>query len=974
MKLRKMSSGNVSSSSASSAAGRLNGDHRQDSPPQSSYNLIAARERDSAGQSDPDQQQQQQHPLLPSPSPRVDGRSSHRVGGGRGGLGSRNSPRRGDAEISREDYNNTGRKSGGRTGRSASSIIREQTEDNMRLSSASSKRNSNGNEALLNHSSGNNNSIYNNNHHQHYSQGMVRDGSSGRLNGRESNDFADELSEQDSPWDSIGNSYGAGVGSRGSRLGMGSAGRAGLGIMEAGEDSDDELLFVDEERKLYNTSRSVRNAYEDFSTIDWVRDNNKEKKRQKKLKRWRQSISKTRRWYWEAHDSCQGWIVVFLVGLSTGFCAAFVDIGTDWLSDIKVGICKSSFWLNKEFCCWASEESGVSDSCDDFQPWSRSVFDRSDPSSWLSNVIDSLFYVGSATIFGVLSAVLVQQFAPYASGSGIPEVKTILSGFVIRKYLGLWTLLIKCIGLVLSVASGLSLGKEGPLVHVACCCGNIFSRFFVKYRQNEAKKREVLSAAAAAGVSVAFGAPIGGVLFSLEEVSYYFPHKTMWRTFFCALTAAGTLQYLNPFRTGRLVMFYVTYNRPWHVFEVIPFILIGVMGGLYGAIFNKANITWCSFKKRSKIFERFQILEVLFVTLFTAVLNNSIDFLRISRSSLIKELFAECVSGSPSLLCADQYSASTYWSLTGCLVISLLLTIFTFGVKVPAGLFIPTMAFGAIYGRMIGVLMEYIVHGLGWEYFKENCEEVDKCVTPGLYAMVGAAAALGGVTRMTVSLVVIMFELTGGLTYIIPIMLAVMTSKWVGDAFEKEGIYDMHIRLSGYPFLENKESYNHEYLAKEVMYPRDSQSPLRVISVGPNRANSLSSMEQLLEDTDYRGFPVVSSGTKLTVVGYVTRSELKECLDLVASDPDVVGTSPCIFTGSPPTGPFVDCRPALDTSPIVVSDTARMDLVFDMFCKMGVRTVLVTHMGYLVGIITKKDLVRHVASVNNHDPNEVRFH
>lgn len=68
----------------------------------------------------------------------------------------------------------------------------------------------------------------------------------------------------------------------------------------------------------------------------------------------------------------------------------------------------------------------------------------------------------------------------------------------------------------LSVASGLWLGKEGPLVHVACCCANIIMRPFESLSHNEARKREVLSAAAAAGISVAFGAPIGGVLFSLE--------------------------------------------------------------------------------------------------------------------------------------------------------------------------------------------------------------------------------------------------------------------------------------------------------------------------------------------------------------------------------------------------------------------------------------------------------------------------
>merc|ERR1719461_939485 len=75
------------------------------------------------------------------------------------------------------------------------------------------------------------------------------------------------------------------------------------------------------------------------------------------------------------------------------------------------------------------------------------------------------------------------------------------------------------------------------MVHIATCCGNFFSKLFSKYH-NEAKRREILSAACAAGVSVAFGAPIGGVLFSLEEASYYFPLKTLWRSFLCAMIAA----------------------------------------------------------------------------------------------------------------------------------------------------------------------------------------------------------------------------------------------------------------------------------------------------------------------------------------------------------------------------------------------------------------------------------------------------
>lgn len=218
-------------------------------------------------------------------------------------------------------------------------------------------------------------------------------------------------------------------------------------------------------------------------------------------------------------------------------------------------------------------------------------------------IISFFFYTLWALFFAFLSASLVRMFAPYACGSGIPEIKTILSGFIIRSYLGKWTLLVKSVGLMLSVSAGLCLGKEGPMVHIASCigaykyhqyrsiglcfmknpfpflfAGNILSYLFPKYGRNEAKKREILSAAAAAGVSVAFGAPIGGVLFSLEEVSYYFPLKTLWRSFFCALIAAFILRSINPFGNEHTVLFFVEYHKPWIFFELVPFVALGIMG------------------------------------------------------------------------------------------------------------------------------------------------------------------------------------------------------------------------------------------------------------------------------------------------------------------------------------------------------------------------------------------------------------
>ena len=71
-------------------------------------------------------------------------------------------------------------------------------------------------------------------------------------------------------------------------------------------------------------------------------------------------------------------------------------------------------------------------------------------------------------------------------------------------------------GLILATSSGLVVGKESVMVHLSCCVGYFMVNLVPKFRDNEVRKREILSACSAAGIAVAFGAPIGGVLFSLE--------------------------------------------------------------------------------------------------------------------------------------------------------------------------------------------------------------------------------------------------------------------------------------------------------------------------------------------------------------------------------------------------------------------------------------------------------------------------
>lgn len=101
--------------------------------------------------------------------------------------------------------------------------------------------------------------------------------------------------------------------------------------------------------------------YEDFTTIDWVRDAAREQQRRKAQKQHDlrhngQHRGGWRQWLLHSYDAGQAWIVVSLVGMAIGLIAACLNIITEWLSDIKMGHCTTAFYLNKSFCCWGAED------------------------------------------------------------------------------------------------------------------------------------------------------------------------------------------------------------------------------------------------------------------------------------------------------------------------------------------------------------------------------------------------------------------------------------------------------------------------------------------------------------------------------------------------------------------------------------------------------------------------------------------
>ncbi len=190
--------------------------------------------------------------------------------------------------------------------------------------------------------------------------------------------------------------------------------------------------------------------------------------------------------FFRTWDSLQSWLLLAVVGVASGCMASFIDYNGLLLMDLRHGYCSNNVLTRKENCKL------------EWKPWSSNFY-----WSWFIFAISSGLY---ALISSLLVSSKPSQHGAttvyHASSSGIPEVKTILSGFVIRGFLGFRICILKFFGLLFSSSSGLMLGIQGPLVHIGCSLGNLSSRLFLKYSENQSKRREVMSAACAAGVSV----------------------------------------------------------------------------------------------------------------------------------------------------------------------------------------------------------------------------------------------------------------------------------------------------------------------------------------------------------------------------------------------------------------------------------------------------------------------------------------
>ncbi|VVC43666.1 Hypothetical protein CINCED_3A022182 [Cinara cedri] len=667
------------------------------------------------------------------------------------------------------------------------------------------------------------------------------------------------------------------------------------------------------------------------------------------------------------------WIIFFWIGVITATVGIIIDLSIENIADFKFSHVKQYIEeCNQKNCLW--------------RPYILLL---------VYNVVPVL--IGST---------LVAYVEPVALGSGIPQVKCYLNGIKIPRLVRIKTLFIKVIGVITTVVGGMCGGKEGPMIHAGAVIAagisqgksTTFNKDFgvLNYFREDNEKRDFVSGGAAAGVAAAFGSPVGGVLFSLEEGASFWNQGLTWRIFFASMISTftlnvvlsayhghpGELTYWGLLNFGKFNNFALSYE----IFELPIFVIMGIIGGLTGALFCHLNYKLTVFRMRHLVSRWKKVLEAILVCCSTA----TVGFLLMLWRNDCKPSGLDPTKYAVQLNCNDgeyNYMASLWLQVPEASVRSFfhdpeesldvatlvyfaiayyLLTIWTYGLSVSAGLFIPCLATGAAWGRLIGIGVQFIFPG----------------ADVGKYALIGAASQLGGAVRMTISLTVILIEATGNITFGLPLMICLLTAKWIGDYFT-ESIYDIHIQLSGIPLMAwDPPPLSSNIYANEVM-----SHPVAVFK----SKETVGQIIDTLKTYTYNGFPVVDGIFNLDseesycnnykpngrLRGLILRSQLivllqNKVFNEVPSAWDNVSLT--TFRQDYPRYSNIDSIEILESerhytidllrfmnpSPYIVQHMASLPRIFRLFRAMGLRHIVVVNdSNEVVGMVTRKDLTRY---------------
>ncbi|XP_030077963.1 chloride channel protein ClC-Kb isoform X1 [Microcaecilia unicolor] len=488
-----------------------------------------------------------------------------------------------------------------------------------------------------------------------------------------------------------------------------------------------------------------------------------------------------------------------------------------------------------------------------------------------------------------------QSITPHSGGSGIPELKTILTGVILEEYLTIKNFGAKVVGLTCTLASGstIFLGKVGPFVHlssmIAAYLGRLRSSVMGDY-ENKSKQYEMLVAAAAVGVSTVFGAPISGVLFSVEVMSSHFAVKDYWRGFFAATCGAFMFRLLAVFNSEQetiTALFKTNFkvDFPFDFPETFFFMLLGALCGAVTCAYLFCQRWLLGYVRRNWLTAKLLSTDKAVYSALVALLLASITFppglghflaSRLTMKELLTSLFDNktwsLLSQNASLEKPLQVDPDNLWlewwdptftifgTLAFFIVMKFWMLILATTMPLPAGYFMPVFLYGAAIGRLIGEIVAYLFPaGI-------SAGGVINPIIPGGYALAGAAAFSGAVTH-SLSTALLVFEVTGQIAHILPVILAVLVANAISQKFQPS-FYEGTIIVKKLPYLPRIRSRHigsYKVTTEEFM-----RTDITVVAKDSNFEDVL----KVMTSTEALEYPVVENTESMILVGTVKRSEL----------------------------------------------------------------------------------------------------
>jgi CIC family chloride channel protein len=349
-----------------------------------------------------------------------------------------------------------------------------------------------------------------------------------------------------------------------------------------------------------------------------------------------------------------------------------------------------------------------------------------------------------------LARLLVVKFAPTAEGSGVQRVEAMFSGEVQPASMSI--IPVKFFGGLLAMGSGLALGREGPTVQMGASFGGLVSRFLLKHDED---RRIVDAASAGGGLAVAFNAPIGGSIFVFEELTSNF---TPW-LLVSTLAAATVAVWLMRIMLGNTLSFVVPQVIPTWVWSKWPFLALGALLGVTGAIYNA---TIMGLLRAGDKISRISSLQR--AAIIGAVVG------------LVAWFVPGMVGGGDSLTQAILSNRFEVGSLVVIVLVRFLIGQLSYVVGAPGGLFAPLVLLGAASGALFAEVVNHLARGAHLD--------------PVACAIVGMGALFTASVRAPLTGIVLAVEMTGRADLTLGLLCASLMAMLVAMLLQSEPIYE----------------------------------------------------------------------------------------------------------------------------------------------------------------------------------------